>query len=417
MTAARAKELVAGALSSLRGLANLDPSVLSEDELMRAAGCMERARSTLEIGSAHMAVDLDLRGSTLANHGLRTDQFLANSPSQDRQDCRIRIRTAKGLRRDFPLIDEAIVQGRLSWSHGVTLVSVSNRRIVADLIELQEPLIELAQHLVFDRWRNELRGLCQLLDSDGGHDPNRDLESNKLNLTHEGSSTLVKGELLGEHAVVATEAIEQVADELFAKFSADRDASPDVSIPKRNTLRALALVEICRRANAVDTNKASPPSTQATIVIRSENTEVSHTERGHQHSSDTIAGLHCDAHVQPIVVDSDGNPVNLGRNRRLASPSQRRAVFVRDGGCVFPGCDSPQSWCVLHHVTAWHKGGCTDMGNLASLCPHHHGITHSNGWSMSAEPDQTFTWQTPRQRRLRSQRHGRAVDPPDTRTA
>jgi len=78
---------------------------------------------------------------------------------------------------------------------------------------------------------------------------------------------------------------------------------------------------------------------------------------------------------------------------------------VRDGGCVFPGCDLPTNWCDAHHIIPWDPHGLTDLPNLALLCRHHHGVTHRTGWTMTTQTDQTFTWTTPAGRTLTSQRN------------
>lgn len=106
-------------------------------------------------------------------------------------------------------------------------------------------------------------------------------------------------------------------------------------------------------------------------------------------------------------------PLNLGRSQRLASPQQRAVLAVRDGGCTFPGCDAPTSWCDVHHVIEWDDHGLTDLDNLALLCRHHHGVTHRNGWTMTAAGDRTFTWTTPSGHTLHSQQHGRQHREPD----
>lgn len=107
-------------------------------------------------------------------------------------------------------------------------------------------------------------------------------------------------------------------------------------------------------------------------------------------------------------LDQTGVPLNLGRTKRLASPAQRTALAVRDGGCVFPGCDRLIAWCDAHHVDEWDvAAGDTNLPVLVLLCRHHHGVTHRTGWSMSAHPDQTFTWTTPAGATLYSQRHHR----------
>ena len=120
----------------------------------------------------------------------------------------------------------------------------------------------------------------------------------------------------------------------------------------------------------------------------------------------TVRTLCCDPVLRTVVLDALGNPVDLGRSTRLAPPALRRALEVRDGGCVFPGCDAPPAWCDLHHVVHWADGGTTSADNLASLCRHHHGVTHRNGWTMTTDPhhEQRFTWTRPDHTVLHSQR-------------
>jgi hypothetical protein len=114
----------------------------------------------------------------------------------------------------------------------------------------------------------------------------------------------------------------------------------------------------------------------------------------------------CDAAWRFLSLDTDGVPSDLGRGERFATPGQRRAARERDGGCVFPGCDRPHHLTDLHHVDDWDRGGHTDLRNLASLCRHHHRLTHRAGWTMAATPDQWFHWTTPAGRTIWSQRHG-----------
>ena len=46
----------------------------------------------------------------------------------------------------------------------------------------------------------------------------------------------------------------------------------------------------------------------------------------------------CDSMVIPAVLGEKSEPLNLGRLRRLISAGLRRALFLRDRGCAFPGC-------------------------------------------------------------------------------
>ncbi len=120
-----------------------------------------------------------------------------------------------------------------------------------------------------------------------------------------------------------------------------------------------------------------------------------------------LAAMICDAQVRGLVIDGEGRPLRMGRSVRYATAAQRAALGVRDGGCVFPGCDSPPSWCDAHHVVPVERFGTTDIEVLALLCRRHHRITHRTGWTMHATDDQWFWWRTPSGDTLWSQRHGR----------
>ncbi|MGW3995529.1 DUF222 domain-containing protein, partial [Amycolatopsis sp. NPDC004772] len=61
----------------------------------------------------------------------------------------------------------------------------------------------------------------------------------------------------------------------------------------------------------------------------------------------------CDAMVIPAVLGAKSEPLNLGRLRRLISAGLRRALFLRDRGCAFPGCHRPPRHCQGHHIRHW----------------------------------------------------------------
>src|SRR5690606_6617743 len=99
-------------------------------------------------------------------------------------------------------------------------------------------------------------------------------------------------------------------------------------------------------------------------------------------STETIRELACEGDVTPIVLGSGGEILHLGRTRRLFSSAQRRALAVRDGGCVWPGCCAPPGWCHAHHIPEWEHGGDTDINNGALLCPAHHHMRHAGDFTM-----------------------------------
>jgi hypothetical protein len=80
----------------------------------------------------------------------------------------------------------------------------------------------------------------------------------------------------------------------------------------------------------------------------------------------TLGLLTCDAILQAVLTAPSGAVLNLGRAIRTASPAQKKALTVRDHGCVIPGCTAPLAACDAHHLRRWQHTGRTDITNLAS---------------------------------------------------
>ena len=100
----------------------------------------------------------------------------------------------------------------------------------------------------------------------------------------------------------------------------------------------------------------------------------------------------CDATVTRIVLDPDGQPLDVGRSHRVVPPHLRRAVEHRDRGCVFAGCGAPTHWCDVHHLLEWINGGKTSLENSALLCERHHTQVH-HGFRVERRPDGRWrTW-------------------------
>ncbi|MFZ9628021.1 MAG: HNH endonuclease signature motif containing protein, partial [Ilumatobacteraceae bacterium] len=89
---------------------------------------------------------------------------------------------------------------------------------------------------------------------------------------------------------------------------------------------------------------------------------------------------------------------------RLATDAQYRALVARDGGCRWPGCTVPASWCEVDHLIAWEHGGPTDLDNLVLFCSAHHTVKHMAGTVIIGDandfelirPDGVVMWCPPR---------------------
>ncbi|MHA6668231.1 HNH endonuclease signature motif containing protein [Homoserinimonas sp. A447] len=99
-------------------------------------------------------------------------------------------------------------------------------------------------------------------------------------------------------------------------------------------------------------------------------------------SFDAVKQFICTGGTQNIRFDSDGRIIELGSPQRCFTPAQRKAITLRDGGCIIPGCNIPPDWTEIHHVIADADGGPTHTDNGVLLCWYHHRSIESSGWQV-----------------------------------
>ncbi len=110
-----------------------------------------------------------------------------------------------------------------------------------------------------------------------------------------------------------------------------------------------------------------------------------------------------------LVMDADGQVLDMGRKVRLATPAQRRAVYARYATCWIDGCPLPATMCQIDHADNWSTGGLTDLKLLGPACQFHNRdrYRHPDRYTRHkiGTDRWTFTYH-PAHTRLRSPRHG-----------
>ncbi len=124
---------------------------------------------------------------------------------------------------------------------------------------------------------------------------------------------------------------------------------------------------------------------------------IAHTEDGLQPVPEAAVQQRiCDTGTLPSTIDPAGNPLNVGREKRLFTPAQRVALATRDGGCRWRGCDRPASYCESHHIDEWTADhGRTDIDRGILLCRFHHMELHHNGWRITRDGTDDFVLHHP----------------------
>lgn len=99
-------------------------------------------------------------------------------------------------------------------------------------------------------------------------------------------------------------------------------------------------------------------------------------------SARAIGQMACTGGTQSITLDTNGAVIQLGAEQRCFTAQQRRAITLRDGGCIIPGCTIPAAWCEIHHVTPDADRGPTHTDNGVLVCWFHHRTIDTSGWQI-----------------------------------
>jgi hypothetical protein len=110
-----------------------------------------------------------------------------------------------------------------------------------------------------------------------------------------------------------------------------------------------------------------------------------------------------------VLLDpSDGTPLEIGRTSYRLTKAMKKALQLRDGKCVVPGCNNNSLDNETDHLQAWQHGGTTGISNLAQLCPRHHGLKHNSGWTPTASTrDEPPGWTSPTGRHYQAEQPDR----------
>jgi hypothetical protein len=151
--------------------------------------------------------------------------------------------------------------------------------------------------------------------------------------------------------------------------------------------RLEALVSMCRQSVAHDNGRVA--GTSVTMMVTT-TLEALQTGLGRAKisgvdqpiSAGTARRLAADANIIPVVLGTESERLDMGREARLATEAQRRALELRDRGCIWPTCSAPPGWCEVAHRVPWFEGGATDLDDLLLLCPFHHRVFDLEGWQL-----------------------------------
>ena len=395
----------AAALSeAVAALLAADVGAVPEAELLAVVTGVERCRRRLDAVDHVLVAQVESRGVAasrcLPSTAALLRELLTVTPCEAGE--RVRASADLGPRREvsgapleplYPQTATALAAGDLSSTHARVI-----RRAVSSLPDVVEkeygPMVEavLVEHATTlhpGQLAMLARDVCAVLDPDGSLTDEADRERRRdVTITPrlDGTGTL-SGTLTPE-----TMAIWQtVLDALSAPAPAEEGLPDSRSAGQRrhDALRDAAWRPL--RSNDLPDTGGAPVALQLTVpahALTAPQTDadrarpVARTGRGGKLSLFRTDLLTSEAIVLPVGFGIDGGIVSYGRERRLASAAQRRALAARDGGCCFPGCTRPAAWTEVHHIHRYADGGETCLQNLCLVGSFHHREFERRGWQV-----------------------------------
>lgn len=387
---AAAYRIIADALDALESLTDTG----TDEQRLALLRISEGASRRLTVYGVHSAAELTRRGA-FAERGYTSPTLaLCEQLGIERYDAHLRVVATQQvcervgfdgavLPLRLPATAVAFVAGRVSLRHVEVIAKVlgsaaAQRLDPEDLAVVEANLAENATVFSPAKLADHGAALVNLLDQDGAEPDDGEPEPvNKLRIRRHRDKP--GGTISGEFSSAAM--FGAIATLVDAKSKPlDRDDTRDLE-----QRQAEALADVCGYVlDHGDLPQRGGQRPRLNVLVRLEDLQnrarAAVLDFGGALTASETRLLACDCGVVPAVLGGKGEVLDLGRTARTISDAIRRALGIRDGGCAWPGCDRPPSWCDGHHIVPWEHGGVTSLDNSVLLCKAHHRILHASEW-------------------------------------
>lgn len=278
-----------------------------------------------------------------------------------------------------------------------TLDSVAERASVGDVADVESVLLSYAPALTSRELNKLCRQVIDRFDPDGAEPREERLRAKsgvKIITGRDGLITWIVS-MHPEAAGFLTAAVDaRTAPQRALSFiDTELDAAPfDPTEGDTRTTpqkRLDALVDIARESLAHDDGQLAGTAVTLNVTMTLESLMSGLGAANIDGVDEPISAgsarrLAADARIIPIVLGGESQPLDVGQGKRLYTEAQRRALAVRDGGCIWPGCNAPPGWCEVAHLLAWSLNGPTDFTNGALMCRTHHRRFDHDDWELES---------------------------------
>lgn len=178
-------------------------------------------------------------------------------------------------------------------------------------------------------------------------------------------------DLHGRYVGLGAELVATAIDTFHTSDGPDDRRPHDV----RNADALLQALEVALK-HATSTDHGNPVQVLLHVPLEALTDDATIVETAHAGPlpATEVRRLLDDSSLSRIVTGPDSLPIDTGRATRNVSAGIWRGLVARDGGCTWPGCDAPASWCQAAHLDGrWAKDlAGVSVAELALACLRHH---------------------------------------------
>jgi 5-methylcytosine-specific restriction protein A len=343
----------------------------------RLAGIVSRAVGELQVRGSGQVPDPAVAGAACPTSAWLRTVGQVSGHTAGRQ-----LRTAVAL-RELPAVADTIVDGDLTVEHGRVLARLVGRIEPQALLDSQPQLIEVARRTDPEQLASFVRHLlatwCEP-DLEADEAAAEDRRFLQVRNTHRGSwrGTFDLPDAAMEIVLPVLESLARRESQEDTRSAGQRraDALTDVfglalrhsDLPDAGGSRP--------RLTYVAPELSTAPERFVVDVDRHPGADCAAGAWTGPATRTQIETLLCEARVERLDLDRNGQVVSLTSLTDEITAAQRRAVAARDRCCTAKGCSRPPAFCDVHHLRARADGGPTDIGNLVLLCRRHHVMWH-----------------------------------------
>ncbi|MBF4571793.1 DUF222 domain-containing protein [Herbiconiux sp. VKM Ac-1786] len=397
---------------------------LGDDELLEMVAAYEALGRAVSAHQVQLAGEVGVRSrSELGDEGLSRSQnftspvaLVAKVTGASARACKARLELGRKLRgavllgggegpAPFPIVTRVLDEGVLGTEAAAAIVKqcavLADRGCPADVVSLaEETLVDqtIACRLTADETFRAAIHLREVLDPDGAEPRDEVLQMQRSLTIAQSSDGMYRGKfaLTPEQGGVWFSSIRAMQSPRVSgpRFvDGDEYATADGRTAAQKNADTVTEL-IARAAGAEDM-----PRINGAIATVNVHMTLDDLEKGRGVGwidgidqpvpASTVEQLQCSSPVAATLFGDRGEVLFHGKAKRLFTPAQNRALAARDGGCVWPSCDRPPSFCETHHADEWvsddHPPGRTDIDNGVLLCHFHHSHLHKTPWKLTMQ--------------------------------